>query len=104
MAIPFVEEDHLERNLQIVTYLHGRSNDQVLLAIRLLRLADYVEFLLVIEKDPLTLQALNVDFKDGGLRDVGSVLDQDLEEHLLWLVLQELVVTPPENGPGLYLL
>ena len=68
----------------------------MLLPISLLRLTNHIELFLVIEEDPLALQALNVDFEYGGAADVRAVLDQDLEEDFLGLTLQELVVSSSE--------
>lgn len=68
----------------------------MLLPICLLRLTNHIELFLIVQEDPLALQALNIDFEDGGAADVRAVLDQDLEEDFLRLTLQEFVVSSPE--------
>ena len=59
-----VQKHHFKWDLEVVADLHWRSHYQMLFAVCLLGLANDIEFLLVVQKDPLAAQTFNVDFED----------------------------------------
>ena len=97
--LPSKVKNHFKRNLKIVTNLHWWPNDQMLLSICLLCLANDIEFFLVIKKYSLACLNINVDFKYRCSFHIGSLLNYDLEIYLFWFAFQELVVSSSKDWP-----
>ena len=69
----------------------------MLFAISLLCLADHIKLFFVVQEKSLALKTLNIHLEFFCAKDIGVILDHDLEKHCFGDTFEELIVSAPEN-------